>query len=139
MKSIIELLKEKNHCLEKFFRINEAELENFGAGNFGSLEVFYSSREGLLGIVSKIDEMIERENNAGAETVDAAMKASIQSELKHKNELVNRILEQDLLILSAIEKEKSVIIKELCQVRATRKAVGAYGGETSGGNLDEEA
>ena len=141
MKTVIELLNEKNHCLEKFFRLNEAELENFANGVFEGLEGFYAAREGLLEIIRKVDEMIERSNDAeiSVGAVDATESKSVENALSYKNELVARILEQDLRILSNIEQAKSNIIKELTQVRAARKAVGAYGGNTSGENLDEEA
>jgi hypothetical protein len=51
--TIIELLKEKNSCLEKFYRLNEAELENFAANDFNNVERFYANREGLLMIIKK--------------------------------------------------------------------------------------
>ena len=63
MKTITELLKDKNHHLEKFHRLNEAELENFTAGEFKNLESFYATREGLLEVIKKIDDMIEHSND----------------------------------------------------------------------------
>jgi hypothetical protein len=141
MKSITELLEEKNQYLEKFFRINEEELEKFVCGEFENLERFYASREGLLALIKKVDEIIERsgEGPVDPSTVSPQFKKQILDSLQYKNDLVNRILEQDLRILSAIEKEKSSIIKELTQVRAAKKVIGSY---KTGGvkkRLDEEA
>ena len=141
MDSIIQLLQEKNNNLEKFYRLNEAELENFAAGDFNHLEEFYSNREGLLTVVKKIDDMIEKSNETAAagETISAEQKLIIHKALQYKNDLVNKILAQDLEILSVIEIEKSNMIKELTQVRATKKALGSYKSGTKKSNLDEEA
>ena len=51
---------------------------------------------------------------------------------------MQRILAQDLQVLSLIEKTKSSIIKELAKVRAVRKAVGGYPGRIGSTILDEE-
>lgn len=133
MTSIIDLLTEKNGLLEKFYKINEQALEKFLAGNFEGLEAFYEGREGLLTIIKKIDEKIESMNQIVIDKsqIDNAIKRVILSALEYKNELVSRILEQDLKLLSAIEMEKSSLIKELTQVRTARKAVSAYGRNTS--------
>jgi hypothetical protein len=141
MNSIIDLLNEKNQHLEKFFRLNEAQLENLTCSNFNGLDAFYAQREGVLAIINKIDEMIERSNEIPLDSVDIdnAIKNEILTALNYKSELVSRILEQDLHILSAIEKEKSGIIKELTQVRAAKKAIGSYKSGGTSSRLDEEA
>jgi hypothetical protein len=141
MTSIIDILNEKNQCLEKFHSLNEAELENFAHGNFDHLETFYGSREGLLDVIKKIDDMVERSNDVPLETaeIDGSIKRAIMEILQYKNDLVSRILEQDLKILSAIESAKSNIIKELSQVRATKKALGSYKSGPAPKRLNEEA
>lgn len=141
MNDILNLLKEKNQCLEKFYRLNEAELENFEAGVYEHLERFYSNREGLLQIIKKIDEVIERANAAAEkeQNVNDNMRRAMASELQYKNELVNRILDQDLRILSVIEVAKTKIIRELKQVRSATKVLGKYKTGTTTGRLDEEA
>lgn len=140
MDSIIDLLHEKNNCLEKFYRLNEAQMDSLARSDFENLEAFYSDREGLLTLIRKIDEMIEHSNQIplDAEEIDAAMRGVVTQALHYKNELVSRILEQDLKILSAIENAKSTIIKELTQVRATKKALGSYKSRQPSARLDEE-
>ncbi len=141
MESAIELLCEKNMHLEKFFRTNEAQLEAFEAGDFGGLDSFYKTREGILEIIRKIDELVEQSDDlpkAGA-VVDQEIRRQVIVCLQHKNTLVNKILEQDLRILSKIELAKSQMIKELAQVRGARKAIGAYKSGNSKKRLDEEA
>lgn len=141
MNSIVELLEEKNLCLEKFYKLNEEELKNFEADAFDNLESFYASREGLLQIIKKIDEIIEKSNGSEIrteKTVEADRRAII-AELSYKNDLVNKILEQDLRILSVIEVAKSKIIRELRQVQSAHKVLGRYKPGANSGRLDEEA
>lgn len=140
MRNIIELLKEKNLSLEKFYKLNEVELVNFEAGNFDRLESFYASREGLLQLIKKIDEIIEKSNSPDIriEKADESSRQSVLAELSYKNDLVNNILDQDLKILSVIELAKNKIIRELRQVQSAHKVVGRYKPGANSGRLDEE-
>lgn len=141
MDTIINLLKDKNYHLEKFLHLNEGELLNFAEGNFDGLEVFYQSRETILDLVRCIDRLIE----AAASTqndislVSDGFKREMVACMNTKNDLVTRILAQDLQILSVIEQEKSSIIKELRTVQAGKKAVGAYKSGDAPSKFDEEA
>lgn len=141
MENIINLLKDKNYHLEQFFHLNESELINFADGNFDGLETFYQSRETILDLIRCIDRLIE----AAASTVHDDQKPSEQEKsqmrqcINNKNDLVEKILEQDLQILSVIEKAKSDMIKELRQVQAAKKAVGAYHSGDVTNKLDEKA
>lgn len=141
MQTIIELLNEKNFCLEKFIRVNESELENFKAGNFNNLEDFYATREGLLEIIKRIDIIIDEKNQIPVDValISADFKKEILEAQKCKNDLVAQILQQDLEILSALENAKSDIIRELSAVRSNKKAIGSYKSGLSTTRLDEEA
>lgn len=140
MNNILKLLKEKNLCLQKFYKLNKTELENFNAGVFDCLEGFYDGREGLLQLIKKIDDVIERENSSVVcvEKYNDSERRAIISELSYKNDLVNKILEQDLCILSVIEAAKSKIICELRQVQSAHKVLGRYKPVPNSGRLDEE-
>lgn len=140
MKRIVRLLQEKNQHLESFFRLNTEEMGKFMDGNFESLEPFYRSRETLLDMIRVIDSMIE-ESQREMEPQEAATnedKRDALRALNQKNDLVTQILAQDLQILSVIESAKSKIIRELSQVRASKKAVGAYKSGDADSKLDEE-
>ena len=141
MQDIIQILKEKNQHLEKFFELNEQEMLSFNDGNFDNLEVFYQSREALLEMIHILDERIEKSNQA--ESIPAMIsdkqKVEILKALDKKNELVTGILSQDLQILSCIESAKSTIIKELSQVRTAKKVIGSYKSGEPNKRLDEEA
>ena len=127
METILNLLRDKNYHLQKFFQMNETELMNFTEGHFENLEVFYQSRETILDLVRCIDDLIEQSATAeGTEDVTDQNRSDMLRLMNQKNDLVQRILAQDLQILSAIEQAKSNIIRELRGVQAAKKAVGAY-------------
>jgi hypothetical protein len=141
MDAIVKLLEDKNSHLKKFYEINEAELLNFVDGNFDNLEIFYQSRETILDLIRCIDNLVdEAANTQNPKSIipDSVKKAALAT-MTEKNEIVTMILEQDLQILSVIERAKSDIIKELKQVQAARKAVGSYKSGDAPTKLDEKA
>lgn len=140
METIISLLRDKNYHLQQFHQLNESELLNFSEGNFDNLEVFYQSRETILDLVRCIDRLIEAAAEAqGQDPVSDVGKQEMVKEMGKKDDLVTRILAQDLQILSLIERAKSDIIRELRTVGAGRKALGGYRIGEPQGKLDEEA
>lgn len=141
VEATMELLTEKNNCLEKFFRLNEAELMNFTSGNFDTLEEFYQTREGILEIINRIDWLLDESNQAPVdiETVSPEFKKTVLDSFRYKNDLVSRILAQDLEILSALESAKTDIIRELSEVKTSKKVIGAYKSGSPTSRLDEEA
>jgi hypothetical protein len=141
MDTIITLLNDKNFHLKKFFEINESELLNFAEGNFDNLEVFYQSRETILELIRCIDRLLEAAAVAkpAPEQISDQNKKAILTAMNEKNDVVSRILAQDLQILSVIEMAKSDIIKELRQVQAGKKVVGAYKSGDAVSKFDEKA
>jgi HPt (histidine-containing phosphotransfer) domain-containing protein len=125
MERVIAILREKNHLLEKFYWINEQEIINFGGGNFETVENFYQAREQLLALIGMLDQNIE-ELVAVVDQVTAGKKSEVAALLQSKDELVKAILDQDLQILTYIDKEKSNIIRELHTNKQAKKAVSAY-------------
>ena len=126
MNRIIELLEEKNHYLEKFYKLNERELINLSDQNFENIEVFYAGREGLLKMVSKIDEMVDEQiviNEIDVKAISGIHKKKLISALSYKTEVVNLILAQDLQIISFVEQAKTQLIGELSKVKAERKLI----------------
>ena len=141
MDTIINLLKDKNYHLHKFYQLNETELVNFADNNFDNLETFYQSRETILDLVRCIDRLIDAASNAHPEPgkISDSNKKEMVNAMSAKTDLVTRILAQDLQILSVIERAKSDIIKELRQVQTANKAVGAYKSGESRNKLNEKA
>ena len=140
MQEVLNLLEEKNVCLKRFIDINNKQMAFIEEGNFDDLDNFYAARENILEIIQRVDEMIEVASlNFIEEENTEDVKNSIRKNISEKGDLVNRILAQDLEILSRIDAAKSEIIKELAGVQASRKAIGAYKSGNVDRKLDEEA
>lgn len=137
MQRIISLVHQKNHFLEKFYSLNENELLNFSTGNFNNLENFYTSREQILELIKYIDDEL---NSTGTEKIELNSddKVDMKAALAIKDEYVNRIIAQDIEILTHIESAKSEIIRELRELQKNRKIVGSYKSKTFDRRLDEE-
>ena len=125
----IQLLNEKNHFLEKFYSLNEKQLVQLSASQFDNIEYFYNQREDILNIIKYIDAELARAHN---DEVAMNLMISFQDQtavkecLRIKDIYVGRIVEQDIQILSLIERLKSNIIKELKTVRSARRAMAGY-------------
>ena len=133
MIEVLSKLKEKNNLLEKFYTENEVELLNFSEGNFENLDEFYNKREVILKMVKTVDRWVEDYNNLTIETdkINPEQKKDLIITLDLKNDLVNRILGQDLQILSFIEEAKSQIIRKLTNVRSAKNVA-----KISASNID---
>lgn len=136
---VIQLLQEKNHYLEKFYTLNESEMLKFAQANFDGLEDFYQTRERILEMLNYIDREMEKCDLGPQLMISIEDRDLVRECLAVKEGYVNRILSQDLEILSCIEKAKSAIIRELQDVRRARKAVGGYKSGGAQPRLIEEA
>lgn len=126
---LIQFLNEKNHFLEKFFALNEAQITRMEAGNFDELENFYNQREDLLKIIKYIDAEINKAHMLHKDVTGAfseEQKAEIRDSLRVKEAYVKRILEQDLNVLGMIDDAKSTIIRELKGIQTAKKALAGY-------------
>ncbi|MFN8791747.1 MAG: flagellar protein FliT [Bdellovibrionales bacterium] len=137
MNRLITLIYEKNHYLEKFYAQNEVELKNFLTGEFANLDSFYSAREKILEMIRYVDAQIERIQNSIQ--LSDFEKKELRKALRIKDEYVERILQQDLEVLSCIDRAKSEIISELQQIRKGKKAISGYKMPDFQKSLDEEA
>jgi hypothetical protein len=137
MARIINLLNQKNHYLEKFYSLNETEILNLNEAKFQNLDPFYQNRESILEVIQYIDSQIS-EIDEHEEALSVEERREVTELLAIKEEYVNRILAQDLEILSCIESAKSSIIRELQDLRKARKAVGSYKSRISTNRVDEE-
>ena len=139
---LITLVYEKNHYLEKFYSLNEKELVNFLGGNFENLEGFYQSREQILEMIRYVDLQIDKSHNdvlrSGLDLHDN-IKRELKKAMKIKDEYVERIIQQDLDVLSCIDKAKTEIIRELQSLKKGKKAVNGYRMPDFQKTLDEEA
>jgi len=137
MNRLITLIYEKNHYLEKFYAQNETELKNFLNGEFANLDSFYSAREKILEMIRYVDAQIEKIQNSIQ--LSDFEKKELRKALRIKDEYVERILQQDLEVLSCLDRAKSEIIFELQQIRKGKKAISGYKMPDFQKSLDEEA
>ena len=126
---LIQFLNEKNHFLEKFYTLNEAQITRLEAGLFDEIEKFYNQREDLLNIIKYVDSEIQKSHGLHKDMsgkFNEEQKAEIRESLRTKEAYVKRILEQDLQILGMIDDAKSQIIKELQGISQAKKALSGY-------------
>ena len=126
---LIQFLNEKNHFLEKFYALNETQIAKLEVGHFDSVEMFYNQREDLLKIIKYIDAEIQKAHGLHKDMsgeFSEVEKTAIRAALRAKESYVQRILEQDLLILGMIDEAKSQIIRELKDIAKARKALTGY-------------
>lgn len=141
MTRVLTLLNQKNHYLEKFYALNEKELANFLVGNFDSIEAFYETREKILEVIKYIDHEIEKMQMNEVDLDSPALEMTrkrIAESFRVKSLYVEKIVQQDVEILSCIESAKNSIIRELQQLNRGKKAVTGYKSKTYSSSLDEE-
>jgi hypothetical protein len=127
MEMIIQLLEQKNNLLQAFLEISESERKSFKARNFDNLEDLYATREDLLGSIQSVDRRLDLySSEQDTNLVTTNDKSYIKKLLDKKQNLVNEILQQDLVILSCVENEKSSLIKKITSVSSGRRLVKAY-------------
>ena len=104
--SLLELLEEKNSCLLEFHKINMDELSRLAKGHIGNLENFYYSRELLLNAINKLDCSVSQAPPAQSLKISPTQKKRLTDILNLKRNIVISILDQDLAIISMIDKLK---------------------------------
>lgn len=137
MNRLITLYYEKNHYLEKFYSCGEIELKNFLNGEFQNLDTFYETREKILEMIRYVDSQVEK--SFEKIHLNDPDKRELKKALDIKDEYVQRIMEQDLEILSCIEQFKSSLIIEMQNLQRGKKVVSRYKMPSFIKNLDEEA
>jgi hypothetical protein len=121
--------------------VNDSALVKFGSQNFDSIDHFYNSREGILGVIDSIEKLVERHLQLQMDDgeITPQVKSRVQTILSRRNHLITDILDQDLRLMSTIETQKSKIIRELQTVKLGQKAVEAYLPRETLRAVDEEA
>ena len=136
---IIHLLSERNRYLSQFSVINKVQIERLKTGNFEQLSEFYMTREHILAVVEKIELLISQKLERSNADVSEDNKSSVEGLLQAKDRIIKEILDQDLEILTTIEKEKINILSELKTLKKGRETVTAYKSGITSPKLDEEA
>ena len=130
---LVQLLNEKNHFLEKFYSLNESQINKLQQGMFDDIEKFYNQREDLLKILKYVDSEINKSHMSHKDisgAFDLSQKADIKECLRAKELYVKRILDQDLIVLGLIDEAKSQIIRELQDIKKASRALAGYKSNT---------
>ena len=106
MFSLFETLNKKNSYLLEFHKINMNELDRLAEGCIDNLENFYYSRELLLNAINKLDNKISLKNLDENLKVNKTDKKRLTDILNLKRKMVMSILDQDLTIISLVDKIK---------------------------------
>ncbi len=109
--SLFEVLEQKNSYLLEFHKINMNELNHLAEGCLDHLEDFYYSRELLLNAINRLDDKISQKNWDKNLKINKAEKKKLVEILNLKRKMVMSILDQDLIILSLVDKIKKDSIK----------------------------
>lgn len=139
MERLLSLMNEKNHYLEKFYSLAEDSLPNFRQGSFEGLDYFYKTREQILGVIKYIDAQLTTHSQYESDIQPIQLKNQMKETIAIKDEYVRRIIAQDIEVLSCIEQAKNLIIKELQEVRRSKKAVSGYKVPSFQNRVDEKA
>jgi hypothetical protein len=140
MERVIGLLGQRNMLLGKYMSLNEAQMIRLAQGDFDGIDEFYHARETVLEMIQRTEAsmQISLAQIPASRVAQSADRSSVEVLLRERNELVTEILEQDLEILSLIERAKSEIIEELASLRRSRKLANKYHSGETIRNLDEE-
>lgn len=109
--SLFETLEKKNSYLLEFHKINMEELSRLAKGSLGNLENFYYSREILLNAISRLDNKISLDDLNEDVEIQPKEKKKLLDILNLKRKMVMSILDQDLTIISLVDKLKKEGIK----------------------------
>ncbi len=126
---LVQLLTEKTHFLEKFYTLNETQIAELENGHFDKIEKFYNQREDILKILKHLDAEVNRAHMLHKEisgVFTETDKAAFNECMRIKEMFVEKIIDQDMQVLSLIDEAKSKIIRELQDVRLAKKAMHGY-------------
>ena len=101
---ILDLLERKNSYLLEFHKINNKEISRLSKGCIRNLENFYYSRELLLNAIGRLDSRCNYEEFSKRCKVNFKEKEKLSHIFKLKDDMVRSILDQDVVILSLVDK-----------------------------------
>lgn len=139
MQRLTMLMTERNNYLVKYFNLNEREMSLYRQANFDSLDAFYETRQAILEVVAELDRKIDEDLMALTTQEVESQQEDMALLLSEKDSIIEKILDQDLELLSMIEKEKGRVLREFMEASLSKKAVGKYKSGTVKHNFEQEA
>ena len=101
---IFDLLERKNSYLLEFHKINNKEISRLSTGCIRNLENFYYSRELLLNAIDRLNNRCNYKELSRKCKVNLKEKEKLSHIFKLKDDMVRSILDQDVVILSLVDK-----------------------------------
>jgi hypothetical protein len=126
VEEILHLLSERNRYLSQFCAINKVQIDKMKNKDFEQLNEFYLTREHILCVIEKIELLVNQKVGVTNFIPAESSRLKIQELLDAKDNLIKVIIDQDLEILSGLEKEKSSVLTELKGLQKSTKILKAY-------------
>jgi L-cysteine desulfidase len=132
MTNIFDLLERRNEYFLRFLLLSQSFREKVFRGDLNDLELFYDNRESIINIIEHINTRLNEEVENFDEKkypITKQAKTTVKSCLDYRDELVKKILDVDLELMVALDREKDKVIEELKQVGKTHKTFSSYKSE----------
>ena len=111
MKTVLDLLQQKNKYLERFEQLSARQYLRLCAGDFTHIRAFSKERQKLLKSIEHIDSFLKQQK---FNTLNPAHKQSLEQLLEKKKKIIKAILNKDLLIHARLnEKEDKKFRKQI--------------------------
>ena len=102
--SLFEMLEQKNSYLLEFHKLNTDQINLLSQGLTDNFENFYYSREILLNAINKLDSKMAKKDSKEGFKINKPERKKLMDILNLKKRMVLSILDQDLTIISLVEK-----------------------------------
>ena len=132
MTQLFKLLEQKNYWYTKYLSCTsafQAALSHAPEIALAELELFHGNRDSLLKILESLDEKMETLLSSPEWTkveFNSEQKTKIQYYIREKDSIVNRIVELDKEVISALDRIRSEGAEKLKVLSKGKKALSKY-------------
>lgn len=124
---VLTILRSKNRCLERFLELSLSFAREMDKDDLSGLAQFQERREDIIKALDLYDRKItEAVSLLPLIERTPELIQAVESALTRKDELVHKILEEDLKIISRIEDTKNNTLREMGSTRKTKEIVGKF-------------
>lgn len=132
MQEVIEYLEMKNHYYEKFFTVTSKLVSLASQNQWKELEFFVDSRDRILAILRSFDHKIEAamEKYEKNESLLAQYRDKVKALFAKRQAWADKILQQDLKLISVIDDFKTETIRELKDALSKQQGLDSFSRST---------
>ncbi|MBI4404102.1 MAG: hypothetical protein HY537_08075 [Deltaproteobacteria bacterium] len=128
MEEVLRYLELKNQYYAKFYSLTSRFLDQANSGRWEDLELFVDNRERILGIIrgydAKLSLVFQKLELSNQEI--CFHRERVQSLIRERNSLGQKIVAQDLEMISKLDDLKSDTIKELKRSMETSQQLNSF-------------